>query len=161
MKICITATGPNLDSMVDPRFGRCQYLIFTDSKTGKILESVSNTDLMAMQGAGIAVAQAVASKGAKAVITGNVGPNAFWALSSAGIKIYPGILDLTVKQALDKYQKGQLEEAPQPTVTGHFGISPGSPGFGLPGRGAGMERGGRGAGPIGGAGRGRGRGGRP
>ncbi len=33
MKICITSTGPRLDSEMDPRFGRCQYFLFVDPDT--------------------------------------------------------------------------------------------------------------------------------
>jgi len=28
MKICITSQGKNLESEIDPRFGRCKYFIF-------------------------------------------------------------------------------------------------------------------------------------
>lgn len=33
MLICITAQGDNLDSEIDPRFGRCNYFIFYDTET--------------------------------------------------------------------------------------------------------------------------------
>jgi len=33
MKIAITATGPDLDSIVDPRFGRCAYFLIIDPET--------------------------------------------------------------------------------------------------------------------------------
>ena len=39
-------------------------------------------------GAGIQSAQLVVSKGAKAVITGNCGPNAIKTLSAAGVKVF-------------------------------------------------------------------------
>ena len=33
MKICVSATAPGLDALVDPRFGRCQYFTFVDLDT--------------------------------------------------------------------------------------------------------------------------------
>jgi len=141
MKICVTATGSNLNSMIDSRFGRCQYLLFVNSKTGKLVRAVKNTGVQASQGAGVTTAQIVADNKAEAVITGNVGPNAFNVLQMSGVKIYPGIFDLTVKQAVEKFQKSQLKLMTQPTVEGHFGMGAGrrqKSGFGLAGRGIGL-----------------------
>ena len=143
MKICIPATGPGLDSMIDPRFGRSQFLLFADSKTGKIIESIPNNSLMAMRGAGIAVSQLAVDRGAKVVIAGDIGPNAFGVLNMAKVKIYSGIFGLTIKQVIEKFQKGGLKETPQPTVMGHFGAGPGGRGRGMgPGSGRGRGRGG-------------------
>ena len=144
MKICVTATGSSLNSMVDPRFGRCQYLLFIDSKTGKLLKAEKNTGVQAWQGAGITTAQIVANNKVQAIITGNIGPNAFDVLQMSGIKIYPGIFDLTVEQAITQFKKGQLKPMLQPTVGGHFGIGAGrgrQAGFGPGRRGPSVGRG--------------------
>ena len=55
------------------------------------------------------------------VITGNIGPNAFNAISATGIKIITGVSG-TVKQAIENYKRGQLKETRNPTVSGHFGL---------------------------------------
>ena len=34
MKLCISSTGPELNDLVDPRFGRCRYYIFYDDEFG-------------------------------------------------------------------------------------------------------------------------------
>ena len=79
MKICITSEGNTLGSKVDCRFGRCQYFIIVDTETFEF-EVIKNPNLESMGGAGIQSAQLVASKRVKAVLTGNVGPNAFQTL---------------------------------------------------------------------------------
>ena len=100
MKICVSAVASSLDAQVDPRFGRCPYLLIVDSESMGF-ETISNVASGAMHGAGIQSAQTVASKGVKVVITGNVGPNAFQALSSAGIKVVTGGFG-TVREAVEK-----------------------------------------------------------
>jgi len=134
MKICITSAGPTLDSDMDPRFGRCQYFLFIDSDT-QAFEAVENPNLSASGGAGIQSAQLVANKGVEALITGQVGPNAFTTLQAAGIKIFTGISG-KVQDVLEKYQKSQISSSAQgPTVRAHFGMGMGG------GSGRGMGRG--------------------
>jgi predicted Fe-Mo cluster-binding NifX family protein len=87
-------------------------------------EAVPNMASDATGGAGIQTAQTVASKGAKVLITGNVGPNAFQALSAAGIKIVTGAFG-TVREVVEKYKRGELKETGAPTVGGHFGMGGG------------------------------------
>ncbi len=42
MKIAISSTGPDLDDLADPRFGRCRYYVMVDTETlGH--EAVQNT----------------------------------------------------------------------------------------------------------------------
>ena len=123
MKICVSAAASSLDAQVDPRFGRCPYLLIVDSESLEF-EAISNVASGAMHGAGIQSAQIVANKGVKVVITGSVGPNAFQALSSAGIKVVTGDFG-TVKEAVERYKKGELTETMGPTVGGHFGMGRG------------------------------------
>ena len=68
MRIAISATGPNLDAEVDPRFGRCQYFIIADPETMEF-EVLENSSAMALGGAGISAAQMIAGKGLEAVLT--------------------------------------------------------------------------------------------
>jgi len=82
MKICISAAAPNLESEVDPRFGRCQHFIIADPETMQF-EVLDNSSAMAAGGAGISAAQMVAGQEVKAVLTGNCGPNAYGVLSAA------------------------------------------------------------------------------
>lgn len=119
MKICLSATAENLEAQLDPRFGRCLYLIIVDSET-MLFEVISNMAAGSTGGAGIQAAQTVADKGVKLLITGNVGPNAFGALSAAGIEIITGAYG-TVREVIEKFKKGKFRRADKPSVGGHFG----------------------------------------
>jgi predicted Fe-Mo cluster-binding NifX family protein len=123
MKVAISATGKDLNCQMDPRFGRCQYFVFVDPETMEF-EAFENEGLMASGGAGVQAAQLVAQKGANALITGNVGPNAASALSAAGIKVYlvPGG---TIKEVAQAYKSGTLKETSGATVPSHFGMGGG------------------------------------
>ena len=122
MKICVTSDGNSLDSNVDPRFGRCRYFIFADTDT-LAFEAIQNPNIEAMGGAGIQSGQFVAGKGVKAVLTGNVGPNAFQTLQAAGIDVITGISG-AVKEAIEKYKKGEFKSTQGPSVSSKFGLPP-------------------------------------
>jgi predicted Fe-Mo cluster-binding NifX family protein len=126
MKICVSSTAENLEAQLDPRFGRCLYLIVVDPETMQF-EAIPNMAAGATGGAGIQAAQTIANKGVKVVITGNVGPNAFGSLSAAGIEIVTGASG-TVKEVIEKFKKGQLGKTGSPTVNGHFGMGGGQGG---------------------------------
>ena len=120
MKICITSEGGSLDSKVDPRFGRCQHFIIVDPDTLEF-EAVVNPNIESMGGAGIQSAQLVASKKVKAVVTGNVGPNAFQTLQAAGVEIFTNASG-TVKEVIEKYKKGEFKAVSGPSVGSHSGM---------------------------------------
>ena len=120
MKICVTSQGDNLEAGVDPRFGRCQYFIMVDSDSLEF-EAVKNPNIDSMGGAGIQSGQFMVNKDVKVVLTGNVGPNAFQTLKAAGIKVFTGASG-TVKEAVDKYKKGELKSTDDPSVDKKFGM---------------------------------------
>ena len=120
LKICISSSGEDLNANVDPRFGRCDYFLIVDPNTEKF-ESIDNKSSKAMGGAGIQAAELVAKTGANVVITGNVGPNAFQTLKAAGIKIIIGASG-NIKDILDKFNRGELNEIDRPSVESHFGM---------------------------------------
>lgn len=119
MKICVTASGNSLDAPVDPRFGRAAFLAIVDSET-MLFEAIPNAATGAMGGAGIQAAQTLAKRGVNVLITGNVGPNAFQALRSAGVKVITGASG-TVRGVVEKYKRGELKETDVSTVDEHFG----------------------------------------
>jgi len=146
LKVAVSATEGSLDAQVDPRFGRCSHFVVVDAET-MVFEAIPNVSAAATSGAGIQAAQTVADRGVQAVITGNVGPNAYQVLSSAGIKIMIGASG-TVREAVERFKSGSLQEAATPGPAG-FGMGRGR------GRGGGMGRGfGRGMSMTGGMGMG-------
>lgn len=119
-KICVTSQWNNLDAQVDPRFGRCKYFIIVDTDTLEF-EAIDNSNISITGGAGIQSGQVVASKDVKAVLTGNVGPNAFQTLQAAGIDVVIGVSG-TVKEAIGKYKKGEFKSTQNPSVGSKFGM---------------------------------------
>jgi predicted DNA-binding protein (UPF0251 family)/predicted Fe-Mo cluster-binding NifX family protein len=106
--IAISSEGPTLDDMVDPRFGRAAGFIIIDPQTMQF-EYVQNGEAQVRaQGAGIQAAETVARKGVTAVLTGYVGPKAFQALAAAGIRIAQDLENITVREAVERFNKGTV-----------------------------------------------------
>lgn len=72
MKIAISSEGNTLSSNIDPRFGRCSFFAFYDSKTGNT-EFLVNPAKESAEGAGPAAVQFIASQGAEKVVAGEFG----------------------------------------------------------------------------------------
>ena len=150
MKIAVSSSGKDLDSLIDPRFGRCAYflLVETDDMSFEVFD---NQSIASGGGAGIQSAQFISSKGAKAVITGNCGPNAVQTLAAAGIEVF---LENTgiVRKVLQKFKDGELTSTNTANASEYSGLGDRT----SSGRGMGMG-GQRGMGGRGGSGAGRNR----
>ena len=123
MKILVTANGASFDSPTSPVFGRAPIYLFVDTET-LTLEAVENPAISAAGGAGIQAAQYVIEHGAQAVLTGNVGPNAFQVFDAANIPVYLHSGG-TVREIVDKFKAGQLQPAGSPNVASHTGMGAG------------------------------------
>ncbi|MFA5167334.1 MAG: NifB/NifX family molybdenum-iron cluster-binding protein [Candidatus Omnitrophota bacterium] len=121
MKIGITSTGKDKDSEVDPRFGRCKYFLIFDTDSGNV-EAFENPSIQQSGGAGIQAGQLIVSKGVEAVLTGNMGPNAFQVVQAAGIKVVTGVSG-KISEAIEKYKNGKFEPVKDPNVGSKSGIS--------------------------------------
>ena len=171
MKVAVSSSGSDLSAQLDPRFGRCVFFMIVETDDMSF-EAFDNESIGLGGGAGIQSAQFVTSKGAKAVITGNCGPNAVQTLSAAGIELFTGQSG-TVKEAVEIYINGNLTPTKEANVDNHFGMgeapitspAPSTSGAGMGmsggramGGGRGMGGGGRCMGGGGGRGMGRGMG---
>ncbi len=164
MKIAISASGKNLDSKLDPRFGRCACFMVVDPGDMSF-EVFDNQSASQSGGAGIQAAQFLADKSVNVVITGHVGPNAAQVLSAAGIDVFAEQQG-TIAEVVERFKKGNLKPTKGSNVNSHFGMGGGAGtlrGRGMrqgQGGGRGVERGGgMRQGQGGSSGRGMGRGG--
>ena len=121
MKIAITSEGQSPEAAIDPRFGRCKYFLIIDTDTGNF-EAVENSHAQNSGGAGIQAGQLVVSKGVEVILTGNMGPNAFQVVQSAGIKVITGVSG-KISDVFEGYKSGKFEAAKKPSVSSKSGIS--------------------------------------
>ena len=119
MRLAITSTGKELDSNLDPRFGRTAYFIVVDPETMafEVVENSQNLNLP--QGAGIQAGKTIADNKVDVLITGHCGPKAFKVLRSAGVKIVTGAGG-TVTDAIAQFNNGELEISTESDVDGHW-----------------------------------------
>ena len=110
MKVAITSKGTDLDSEVDPRFGRAAYFVIVDTETMAFQVVDNHENAGALQGAGIHAAATLSKNGAEVLLTGYCGPNAFKTLEAAKIKVANDATG-TVKQAIDAFKAGEMSFA--------------------------------------------------
>ncbi len=113
-KIAISSEGPNLDSAVDPRFGRAGGFVVVDLPNMDVSYIDNGASQTMSMGAGIETAEKMARLGVQVVLSGYVGPKAFTALQAAGIKICQDVDGGSVREAVDRFCKGTLPFADAP-----------------------------------------------
>jgi predicted Fe-Mo cluster-binding NifX family protein len=109
MKIAFTTKGTSWDSMMDPRFGRTEYLLVYDEESDAFSHFDNRANKEEAHGAGPQTAQKLFEMNPDVLITGNgPGGNAARVLETAAIKIYIGAGEMTVKEAYDAFKEGRL-----------------------------------------------------
>ncbi len=119
MRIAISSQANSLDAPVDPRFGRTAGFVIYDTETNEHSWVDNKQNLSLSQGAGLQTAQNVSMAGAKAVITGHMGPKAYMALEKGGLEIYL-VTEGTVADAVAAFKAGQLTKATNADKQGHW-----------------------------------------
>jgi len=119
MKIAITSQGQQLNSPLDPRFGRAKYFLVVDTDSGDFTAVDNSQNLNAAQGAGVQAGKKVVDLGVEAVVTGHVGPKAFATLHAAGVAVYTGASG-TVAEAVEQFKTGRLQQSGKADVEGHW-----------------------------------------
>ena len=110
MILMISSNGETLGSQPSLRFGRAPYFIQYDLEQNT-WEAHPNEAVHERGGAGVASTQFLIDHKANAALSGSFGPNAFHALSSAGIKMwsFDGSYE-TVQSVIDGFKENRLEE---------------------------------------------------
>jgi predicted Fe-Mo cluster-binding NifX family protein len=119
MKIAITSIGQDLNSQIDPKFGRAAYILIVDTVHDgvEVLDNSENRN--AFKGAGIQAAAMVSKKGAEVLLTGYCGPNAYKTLQAAGVKVANDVSG-KVKDAVEALIEGNVEFADNANVEAHW-----------------------------------------
>jgi predicted Fe-Mo cluster-binding NifX family protein len=108
MKAVVTARGSVLSSELDPRFGRAGYFVLVDTESGEYSAHDNTHNVRAAHGAGTQAAQDVINLGAKAVITGSIGPKAVAVLEAANVEVYQQTWG-TVRDAIEHLKSARLK----------------------------------------------------
>ena len=119
MKIAITSKGKDLDSPMDPRFGRAAYILIVDTLNQGVEVLDNSENVNAFKGAGIQAAVTVSDRGAKVLLTGYCGPNAFKTLNATGVKVANDVTG-TVRDAVIAYSQGKVSFADGANVEGSW-----------------------------------------
>ena len=119
MKVVISATGKDIESNIDARFGRAPFFLIVDTNTNEE-KVMANTSRERESGVGVTVGNIVAREGVDAVITSDIGPIAFETFEQCGIKIYQA--NGKIKDAIQQFVKGKLPEITKSTVSKFDGL---------------------------------------
>jgi len=103
MKVLVAAQGTTLDSPISKRFGHAPYYLTVDLDSMQV-QVIDNTDHDETH----AIIPQMAQLGVTVFITGNIGPHAFDLIRSLGGQVALA-RSLSVKEALDKLQRDELE----------------------------------------------------
>lgn len=112
MKVLISSTGKDLESQIDPRFGRSLYSLIIETVNMNIEPKINgfskNHDFSEIE-----LVQEAIQKGVKVVITGDLCVYAREALENAGITVLENGQG-TVKKALKQLMEYEYEEVQFP-----------------------------------------------
>ena len=111
MRIAFTSKGANWDSMIDPRFGRTEFLLIYDEEKNELTHFDNRAIENEAHGAGPKTAQKLFDLKADVLITGNgPGDNAARILDNTKTRIYTGAGNMTIKKAFDAYKNNSLDQ---------------------------------------------------
>ena len=105
--LAVAAVGISTDSLLEVRFGRCNYFWLWNPDTDAY-SLIERPHVEGAPGAGTESAQALVKAGVGSLIVNHIGPKAFMILQRADITVYSGTEGKTVAEAIKMYRTGQL-----------------------------------------------------
>ena len=118
MKIAVTSLGKDLDSKMDPKFGRAAYILTIDTETLEFEALDNSENANAFKGAGIQAAAMVGNSGAKVLLTGHCGPKAFDTLDAVGIKVVNDVMG-TIRNVVKEFDYDKAVFADKANTEAH------------------------------------------
>lgn len=111
MKIAFTAKGTEWSSLIDPRFGRTEYIVVYDEETKELVSYDNRAIEDSAHGAGPQTAKLIFDINPNILITGNgPGGNASKVLERSNLDIYIGAADLTIEKAYELFKNNELSK---------------------------------------------------
>jgi predicted Fe-Mo cluster-binding NifX family protein len=125
--IAVPSNGDGgLNEMMNSRFGRCPSFTLVTVENGEIIavKTVPNPGARDMGSAGIHAAEIIGSNNTNVLIAGLIGPNAAKTLEPLDVKVFHAPdQNKTIKQIIEQYIQGELEELKGPNIGAQKGGS--------------------------------------
>lgn len=109
MKIAVSLIDKNENSLIDLRFGRCEYFQILDVESNE-KKFINNNGLLSSGGAGVAAAQQLIDENVDVIITGKIGPNALKIIEKSSIKVYSCKKEITSMEVIKSLENNELVE---------------------------------------------------
>jgi uncharacterized protein len=108
--IAISSSSEDLEGPIAGRFGRCRYFLLVSIENGKIVsfKSITNPQVDARGGVGMAVVQMLANLNVEGIITENIGPRAIDVLEQFHIPVYQA--SGSKREAIQLFTKNKLSQ---------------------------------------------------
>ncbi|MGD8386065.1 MAG: NifB/NifX family molybdenum-iron cluster-binding protein [Desulfobacteraceae bacterium] len=114
MKVALTSKGKTWNAGVEKRFSRSPFFVIVDTQTEE-LNAFKNPGASAQDAACMDAIKFLVDRGVRAVVTGDVGYNAFVVIRDTPIQVYLGARG-SVREAYEKFNRGKLKPAEEPSV---------------------------------------------
>jgi predicted Fe-Mo cluster-binding NifX family protein len=109
-RVAAVSTGEGLEARLEVRFGICASFVVVDPTTmeWEVVRVEPDGPAQAVNMRGI---QAVARSGATVLITPEIHPECCMALHALAVAVYLAPEGITVREAIERYEQGELEQS--------------------------------------------------